>query len=80
MTSSKQKNSNKVQINIYQIQKFHENRLSHFRELARTKFVRKKRKIIIGKKKQSKNNKVFRWKRKTLINNNNKKSEKETEE
>ena len=58
--------SDKVQINIYQIWKFGENRSSRFWEIACTKSVRKII-IIIGKKKPNENNKVFRWRRKTLI-------------
>ena len=59
----KQKNPYKIQVNIYHPWKFDENRTTHIREIACTKFVRKK--IIIDKKLKN-NNKVFRWKRKTL--------------
>ena len=63
----KQKNPYKIQVNIYHPWKFDENRTTHIREIACTKFVRKKiRIIIIIDKKLKNNNKVFRWKRKTL--------------
>ena len=66
----KQKNPYKIHVNIYHPWKFDENRTTHIREIACTKFVRKKKIIIIDKKLKN-NNKVFRWKRKTLIKRNN---------
>lgn len=60
------KKSDKVQKIISKIWTFHTNRLSHFREIACIKLVRKKKKKMKKKKKLKNHKKVFRWKRNIL--------------